>query len=234
MLFLASSGPGSCFCPQDVVEEAVLLLLITESMVRHTFTLFLFVKNTHIKSLLWPPAWCLSSRVERRSSVAFQTKQKLARPACRRPPLSMTCSQSAWPGGGSMPCFLRSASTHPRCGGLRERWQSDKCLQELCPCENFLINIPSLWAKGIWCYISYPFWIPPSIPLQLHPRITWALVAAACLTESQKFSCTPRKSKEGTISEKYYTGQSGPPIQMTTVTMIYYRLHRINQSSLHV
>lgn len=26
--------PGSCFCPQDVVEEAVLLLLITESMVR--------------------------------------------------------------------------------------------------------------------------------------------------------------------------------------------------------
>uniref|UniRef100_A0A3Q1GA38 Tetratricopeptide repeat domain 7A n=1 Tax=Acanthochromis polyacanthus TaxID=80966 RepID=A0A3Q1GA38_9TELE len=30
--------PGSCFCPQDVVEEAVLLLLITESMVRHTHT----------------------------------------------------------------------------------------------------------------------------------------------------------------------------------------------------
>ncbi|CAG10179.1 unnamed protein product, partial [Tetraodon nigroviridis] len=29
----------SCFCPQDVVEEAVLLLLITESMVRRAFTI---------------------------------------------------------------------------------------------------------------------------------------------------------------------------------------------------
>lgn len=40
VLFPASFDPGSCFCPQDVVEEAVLLLLITESMVRQAFALF--------------------------------------------------------------------------------------------------------------------------------------------------------------------------------------------------
>lgn len=60
--------PGSCFCPQDVVEEAVLLLLITESMVRHTHihtlpslafplhsTFSAFLLSKHNRHSLGPP-----------------------------------------------------------------------------------------------------------------------------------------------------------------------------------
>lgn len=42
--------PGSCFCPQDVVEEAILLLLITESMVRYSLSHTHTNHNTHTRS----------------------------------------------------------------------------------------------------------------------------------------------------------------------------------------
>lgn len=45
--------------------------------------------------------------VARRWSAAHRSIRRWERSACRRPPLSMTCWASPWPGGGSTPCCQR-------------------------------------------------------------------------------------------------------------------------------
>lgn len=45
--------------------------------------------------------------VARRWSAAHRSIRRWGRSACRRPPLSMTCWASPWPGGGSTPCCQR-------------------------------------------------------------------------------------------------------------------------------
>lgn len=49
--------PGSCFCPQDVVEEAILLLLITESMVRCSLTHTHKPQHTHTHTFVFIYLW---------------------------------------------------------------------------------------------------------------------------------------------------------------------------------
>lgn len=216
VLFPACFDPGSCFCPQDVVEEAVLLLLITESMVRHTFTLF-FSHRKHSVNLPWPVRClfvCLSSRVARRSSVVFQSKPKLARPACGMPPLSMTCSLSAWPGGGSMPCFLRFISSHTHYEEVWGRDGSQISVSECFALAKLSNEYPVTLSKGIMVLSSLSFvnssFITTSTPswdhLSLGRRVqpVWLI--------HTKISHTPRKMAQSvkTIYEESDAGQPGP------------------------
>lgn len=77
----------------------------------------------------------------------------------------MTCSPSAWSGGGSTPCSLRCSDTRTHAdahyaGGLRggeqkrERWD---VLVRALPLPNFLMNVLITWSTGIMClFLSLP------------------------------------------------------------------------------
>lgn len=100
-----------------------------------------------------------------RWSVVCRIRLRLARPVCRTPPQSMTCSPSAWSGGGSTPCSLRCSDTRTHAdahyaGGLRggeqkrERWD---VLVRALPLPNFLMNVLITWSTGIMClFLSLP------------------------------------------------------------------------------
>lgn len=205
VLFPASFDPGSCFCPQDVVEEAVLLLLITESMVRHAYTLF-FQRNPLCTEFAVTSGLMFACSVEWRGG-----HQSSSRPSRSSPGQPTGCHFCLWPAlsrhgqeGAVCHAFwgLYPVITHydyvEVCGRERERWESDKCSPIALPLVKLLMNILLTWARGLWYSLPYPLWIPPSFPLQLHPGITWALVCAACLTDSQKDQSYSKKG--GTIS----------------------------------
>lgn len=130
----------SCFCPQDVVEEAVLLLLITESMVRRAHTvLILFFIGAGCPDIFFPP---LSIQTDQR----WSGDQPPARPGRGSPGQPAGCHLRLWPAyhwhgqEGAVRHALWGVAINVEVRGFPATWHL----------EGFFFQTESLFVSNSW------------------------------------------------------------------------------------
>lgn len=179
----------SCFCPQDVVEEALLLLLITESMVRHTnsrkqtWTCLKVSAETNRLISLHPVQWWGSDKPAARTG-----RSSPGQPEGRHLYLWPTHYRHGQE--GAVCHAFWGSCTHTVTPSVLQVRESERVrdtiemsvIWELCLCRTFKWVSLSLGARGLFSIFSlsliclfYPAWDFSSTLTISITQLTWPL-----------------------------------------------------------